>query len=74
MSIVSGKQVVLAIRLELPPNIAPEQAVQLLSQGGVNIPLGLVQFVRQTVLGVVESGESFTVPPMEEGGAIMRVM
>jgi hypothetical protein len=74
VGIISGKEIVLAVRMTLPPETPPERAAALLSQGGVNLPLGLVQFVRTITVAVVEVGEAFTVPPVEEGGKIMRVM
>ncbi len=74
MGIITGKEVVLAVRMTMPPNITPERAVAMLSQGGVNIPLGLVQFVRSMTVGVVESNETFPVPPAEDSGPIVRVM
>ena len=74
MGIVSGKEVVLAVRMTLPPCTTPDRAVAMLSQGGVNIPLGLIQFVRSLSVGVVEVGEPFTVPPAEDGGAIVKLM
>jgi len=65
--IVTGQEIVLAVRFELPPNITAEKAVALLSQGGLNVPLGLVQFVRKIDVAVVNTGDSFTVTPPEEG-------
>jgi len=73
VAIVSGKEVVLAVRMTLPPNTTPEKAVALLSQGGINIPLGLVQFVRSMAVGVVDTDETFPVPPAEAVGPIMRL-
>ena len=46
----------------------------MLSQGGVNLPLSLVQLVRRIDVAVVGINEPFTVPsPVEDGAANLRI-
>jgi hypothetical protein len=39
----------------------------MLSQGGVNIPLGLYNYVKKIDVSIVGMGEPYTVMPPEEG-------
>jgi hypothetical protein len=65
--IVSDIEAIIAIRFSLPPGTTPEQAGKMLSQGGVNIPLGLYSYVKKIDVSVVGIGEPYTVMPPEEG-------
>lgn len=74
MSDLTGAfEVVVAVRVALPPNVTPQQAVQMLSNNGVNVPVGLLQFVRQVHTEIVQPNEPATIPPVEDGGAILRL-
>lgn len=74
MGIISGQEIILAVRFTLPPGTPPEQAGRMLSQGGVNLPLSLVQLVRRIDVAVVGINEPFTVPsPVEDGAANLRI-
>lgn len=73
MGIISGQEVVLAIRFSLPPGTPPEHAGRMLSSGGVNIPLSLVNLVRRVDVAVVNVGEPFVAPPVEEAGANLKL-
>lgn len=73
MAIVSGFEIIVAIRIAMPPNVTPEQAGKMLSSNGVNLPIGLVQFVRKIDVAVVAEDEPFTVQPPEDGGAFVLV-
>lgn len=68
--IVSGKEVVIGVRVTIPPNVTPEQAHAMMSNNGISMPLGLLPFVRQTHVSVVDANEPVTIPPLEDGGVL----
>jgi hypothetical protein len=39
----------------VPPGTTRERAAQMLSQGGINVPLGLLQYVRSVNINVVDA-------------------
>lgn len=65
MAITGMVEAVIAVRLSLPPGTTQEQAAKMLSNGGVNLPLGLVQFVRKIDVAVVALDEPFVAMPPE---------
>jgi hypothetical protein len=71
--IVGDAECILAVRFALPPGTTPEQAGKMLSQGGVNIPLGLMSYVRKVDVAIVAIGEPFTCEPPEDGNRFMVV-
>jgi hypothetical protein len=73
VSIISGQEIVLAVRFTLPPGQSPERAAQMLSQGGVNLPLSLCSLVRRIDVAVVDVGQPFLAPPVEEAGANLKL-
>jgi len=70
MNILGTKEMVLALRIAIPPNTSIEAAVNSLANNGLNVPLGLLQFVRSVHLEVVDAGESLTIPAREDGGIL----
>lgn len=70
MSIVGTKEIILAVRIAIPPGIEPEQAVKSMSNNGMNLPLGLLQFVRNVHIEVVNTGDSCSIPAMEATGVL----
>jgi len=71
--IVGRFEIVLAVRIALPPNVTTEQAITMLSNNGINMPLGLLQFIRQVHTEVVEPNAPATIPPLEDGGRVLRM-
>lgn len=61
--LVSDFHVVLKIQVDVPPGLTREQAAKMLSQNGVNMPLGLLQFVRRVDCEVIDGPV-----PTEVGG------
>jgi hypothetical protein len=72
MNIVGTKEMILALRIAMPPGTSVEQAVNSVANNGLNIPLGLLQFVRSVHLEVVDTGSPCTIPA-REGGGMMHV-
>jgi len=72
MNIVGTKEMILALRIAVPPETSVEQAVNSLANNGLNVPLGLLQFVRSVHLEVVDTGSPCTIPA-REGGGMMHV-
>lgn len=66
MGITGTVEAIIAVRLSLPPGTTEEQAAKMLSHGGVNIPLGLVGFIRKIDVAVVKLDEPFIVLPPEK--------
>lgn len=73
MGLISGQEIVLAVRFTLPPGQPPENAARMLSQGGVNLPLSLCHLVRRIDVALVDVGQPFLAPPAEEGGANLKL-
>lgn len=61
--LVSDFHVVLKIAIDVPPGLPREQAAKMLSQTGVNVSLGLLQYVRRADCEIVEGPV-----PTETGG------
>lgn len=70
MSIVGTKEIILAVRIAIPPGVEPEQAVKSMSNNGMNLPLGLLQFVRSVHVEVVNMGDSCSIPATEGVGML----
>lgn len=74
-NITGVSEAILSIRLALPPGTTPEKAIGMLSQGGVNLPLGLVNFVRQIHVEIVDVGQPGSpIPPPEDGGGSFKLV
>lgn len=73
MGVVSGtNEAIVAIRFRLPPGMNVEQAGKMLSQGGINIPLGLLNNVRKVDVAIIAVDEPYTILPPEDGSAILH--
>lgn len=53
MALVGDIEVVLTIRFSTPPGTQPQDAGKMIAANGIQIPLGLVQFVRHVNVDVV---------------------
>ena len=67
--LVSDLEAVMVVRFKLPPGTTAEQAGKMLSHGGVNIPLGLVNYIRYHTVAIVGIDEPYQdVPPTDFTG------
>lgn len=51
----------------VPPGTTRERAAQMLSQGGVNVPLGLLQYIKSVDINVVDA------PLGNDGSGILKL-
>lgn len=65
--LVSGLEIVIGVRVTVPPGVTADQAKAMMSNNGISMPIGLLQFVRQTHVEVVAANQPVTIPPLEDG-------
>ena len=68
--IVGVAEIIVAIRVAVPPGIEPEQALKMMSNNGLTMPVGLLTLVRQVHAEIVAAGQSSTVPALENAGNV----
>ncbi len=69
--LLGNYHVEMKILFDVPPGTTKEQAAKMLSQGGVNVPLGLLQFIRRVDVDV-KDGPAPT--GTEDSGSRMKII
>lgn len=68
--IVGTAEIIVAIRVAVPPGVTPEAALKMMANNGLNMPVGLLTLVRQVHAEIVAAGKSSTVPALENAGNV----
>lgn len=71
--IVGVAEVILAIRIAVPPGVTPEVAAKMVANNGASLSFGLLPFVRQIHTDIVQAGASSLIPALEGAAKVEKL-